>query len=97
VGRVEGDLAGVGVVVEEFGVAAPVDGGVELLLGVLGGEPAAERVEEERGAQKPAMSSPSTSSTLSPSAADSSIGIRLRPVKSELGKTLALICSHAAR
>ena len=50
-GWVEGDLAGVGVVVEQFGVAAPIDGGVELLLGVVGREAAAEQVQEEPSAE----------------------------------------------
>ena len=45
-----GDLVGVGVVVEEFGVAAPVDGDVELLLGVVGAESLLEDVEEESSA-----------------------------------------------
>ena len=50
-GWVGGDLVGVGVVVEQFGVAAPVDGGVELLLGVLRAESALEQVEEESRAE----------------------------------------------
>src|SRR6266536_6549783 len=35
-------FAGGGVVVEQFGIAAPVDGDVELMAGFLGGEAAAE-------------------------------------------------------
>src|SRR5262245_255167 len=46
-----GQLVGVGVVVEQLAVAAPVDRGVQLLLGILGPEPAAEQIEKESRAQ----------------------------------------------
>lgn len=43
----EDEFAVFGVVFVEFGVAASVDGGVELAAGLLGGEAAAQQVEEE--------------------------------------------------
>ena len=43
----EGEAAAAGVEVEEFGVAAPVDGGFDLALGLVGGELFVEHVEEE--------------------------------------------------
>ena len=51
VGGAEGDLVGVGVVFEEFGVAAPADGGVELGAGFVLAEVASEEVEEEAFAE----------------------------------------------
>src|SRR6266496_3770270 len=48
----EDQFAAVGVVIEQFAVAAPVDGDVELLLSVFGGEAAAEQVAEEVVAQR---------------------------------------------
>lgn len=46
-----GDLVGVGVVVEQFGVSTPADSDVELLLRVVGAESLLKDIEEEPGPQ----------------------------------------------
>ena len=47
VGVFQGELPGVGVKVEELAVPPPVDGDLQLLAGLLFGEPSAQEVEEE--------------------------------------------------
>ena len=47
----EGELAGIGVEVEQLAVAAPVDRDLELLAGFVLGEASAQQVEEESFAQ----------------------------------------------